>query len=142
VPAVVAVKTKEAVGQDAATKVAAERLLDEARSGLVSVSRSREEGLELLTDGSVKDRALGRPLVVAALRFADPTDIIDALRSSMLRLWVESGRVGKSVSGHCATGGMRVAYRLWTAPMAARGRFENLRSREAGDRPTSVAPAR
>jgi hypothetical protein len=63
VPAVVTVKAKEAVGEHAAAKVGTERLLDEARSVLVSGSRADEECLQLLADGSVEDRLFRRPAV-------------------------------------------------------------------------------
>jgi hypothetical protein len=122
VPAVVAVKAKEAVGQHAATKVGAERLLDEARSVLVSRSRAGEEGLELVGDGPMEERLFRRSPGVRALSGACRGSSMGSVRGSMLPV-VPGGACGEeSVARHSAAAVMRVPYRprmRWVA--AARG---------------------
>jgi hypothetical protein len=139
VPAVVAVKAKEAVRQDAATNKATERLLDEERSVLVSGSRSGKECLELLADGLVEDRALGRSRGVRAIsgRFCiDPGCPVGCVACSAR---VRGVRVAMMRADHRADEGVRFPCRPLARARAAIGGSEYGCSREAGDHPTASA---
>ncbi len=58
-PAVVAVKAEEAMGEDSAANEGTEFLLDEAGRGLLPGSRASQERLEVLADHLVEQGSLG-----------------------------------------------------------------------------------
>ncbi len=102
-PAVVAVKAKEAVGQDATAKVGAERLLDETRTVLVSRSRAGEEGLELVGDGPMEERLFRRSPGVRAQSGACRGSSMGSVRGAPQ---VQSRAVGSAPGFKSARGGM------------------------------------